>query len=266
MKIKFVLARPEQLVSSLQTDLKDHRKTNFRNWSGLAGFCFLLAFFLLPLAAASVFAETAVGTETDFAGWTVAEIVVLGNQKVTRDTITDKMSSRAGQPLSLAVLNRDLKAIFDLGFFDNLLVNLTPVGDQVEVGIIVAEKPTIAAIIIKGNKKIKRKELLKEITLHTFNVLNEDRLQESLEKIKNLYHEKGFYSVKIKTRTVRAGKNRIQIIFLVDEGPKCYVKKNPFSRQREFQQLDPETPATDQDLQLVPELDYRSRHPQKRPA
>ncbi|MBN2705788.1 MAG: outer membrane protein assembly factor BamA [Deltaproteobacteria bacterium] len=234
MKIKFVPAQLMQLVSSLRADLRAPRKRNSRNRSGLAGCCFLLVFFLLPLAAAAVFAETATTTEADFSGWTVAEIVVLGNQKVTRDTITDKMSSRAGQPLSLATLNRDLKAIFDLGFFDNLLVNLTPVGDQVEVGIIVAEKPTIAAIIIKGNDKIKRKELLKEITLHTFNVLNQDRLQESLEKIKNLYHEKGFYSVEIKTRTVPAGKNRIQIVFLVDEGPKCYVKKIRFHGNDHF--------------------------------
>jgi outer membrane protein insertion porin family len=173
-------------------------------------------------------------TEESFEEKTVVEIVVLGNQKVTKDTITDKMKTKVGEQLSTTTLDQDLKDLFSLGFFDNLMVNLAPVGNGVEVAIIVVEKPTISAIVIKGNKKVKRKDLLKEITLHTFNILNEERLQESLEKMKAFYQEEGFYSVRIKTKTVRAGKSRIQVIFIIDEGPKCYVKKINFHGNDNF--------------------------------
>ena len=172
--------------------------------------------------------------EESFAERPVVEIVVLGNQKVTKDTITDKMKTKVGTQLSLTTLDQDLKNLFSLGFFDNLMINLTAVGDGVEVAIIVVEKPTISAIVIKGHKKVKRKELLKEITLHTFNILNEERLQESLEKMKAFYHEKGFYSAHIKSKTARTGKNRIQVIFIIDEGPKCYVKKIRFHGNDNF--------------------------------
>ena len=194
--------------------------------SGLLWTLAVLLFFCSP---ALTWAE-----EESFEGKTVVEIVVLGNQKVTKDTITDKMKTKVGETLSTTTLDQDLKALFSLGFFDNLMINLAAVRNGVEVAIIVVEKPTISAIVIKGNKKVKRKDLLKEITLHTFNILNEERLQESLEKMKAFYQEEGFYSVRIKTKTVKAGKSRIQVIFIVDEGPKCYVKKINFHGNENF--------------------------------
>ncbi|MBN2809748.1 MAG: outer membrane protein assembly factor BamA [Deltaproteobacteria bacterium] len=168
------------------------------------------------------------------AGEKVLSIVVLGNQKVTKDTITDKMKTKVGDQLSASVLDQDLKDLYSLGFFDNLMVNLTDLRDGVEVAVIVVEKPTINAIVLKGNKKIERKDLLKEITLHTFNILNEERLKESLEKLKAFYREKGFYSVRIKTKTVKSGKSNVQVIFIIDEGPKCYVKKIRFHGNDNF--------------------------------
>lgn len=191
---------------------------------------------LYALSVFSIFYNPSLtsASENDFNEKNVVEIVVLGNQKVTKDTITDKMKTKVGEQLSTTTLDQDLKGLFSLGFFDNLMINLAAVGNGVEVAIIVVEKPTISAIVIKGNKKIKRKELLKEITLHTFSILNEERLQESIEKMKAFYQEEGFYSVRIKTKTAKAGKSRIQVIFDIDEGPKCYVKKINFHGNDSF--------------------------------
>ena len=171
---------------------------------------------------------------TTFANLPVSTIIVLGNQKVTKDTITDKMQTKTGEPLSPETLDQDLKDLYSLGFFDNLMINLKRVGDGVEVALIVTEKPTISTITIKGNNKVKRKELLKEITLHTFSILNEEKLSESVAKMKAFYRDEGFYSIRITTKTTKAGKNRVQLIFLVDEGPKCYVKKIRFHGNDEF--------------------------------
>ncbi|MCK5679837.1 hypothetical protein KAI46_03390, partial [bacterium] len=193
-------------------------------------FTWLLLTFALLLGSP----QLCQATDAAFANLPVTEIVVLGNQKVTKDTITDKMQTKRGDQLSLETLNQDLKDLYSLGFFDNLMINLKTVGEGVEVALIVVEKPTISAIVIKGNDKVKRKELLKEITLHTFSILNDEKLLESLEKMKAFYREKGFYSVRIKTKTTKAGKNRAQVIFIVDEGPKCYIKKINFNGNDNF--------------------------------
>jgi outer membrane protein insertion porin family len=195
-----------------------------------------ITFIWLILIITIIFTAPRSGSaaDTGFAKLPVTAIVILGNQKVTKDTITDKMQTRLGEPFSAETLDQDLKDLYSLGFFDNLMVNLKTVDNGVEVAIIVTEKPTISAIIIKGNKEVERKELLKEITLHTFNILNDEKLQDSLEKMKAFYREKGYYSVRIKTQTRKAGQNRVQVTFIVDEGPKCYVKEIRFHGNENF--------------------------------
>jgi len=197
---------------------------------------FLLNFSWLLLITAILFTAPQTGRAADaaFASLPVSAIIVLGNQKVTKDTITDKMQTKTGEPLSSETLDQDLKDLYSLGFFDNLMFNLKRVGSGVEVALIVTEKPTISTITIKGNNKIKRKELLKEITLHTFGILNDAKLTESVAKMNAFYREKGFYSVRITTKTAKAGKNRVQLTFLVDEGPKCYVKEIRFHGNDNF--------------------------------
>jgi len=189
---------------------------------------------LLIIILLSATAHNCRAADSDFSGMPVEEIVILGNQKVTKDTITEKMQTKTGEPFSAETLDQDLKDLYSLGFFENLMVNLKAVHNGVEVAVIVAEKPTISAIIIKGNNEVKRKELLKEISLHTFNILNDEQLSNSLEKMKAFYREKGYYSIRIKTKITPSGKNRVQLTFLVDEGPKCYVKKIRFHGNNHF--------------------------------
>ncbi len=211
--------------------IKEHYPLSQKHWhwpQTLRSWVFLLILVLFCCP------QLANAEERSFSGEKIIEIVVLGNQKVTKDTITDKMKTKVGEQLSMTILDQDLKDLYSLGFFDNLMINLAAVRDGVEVAVIVVEKPTINSIIIKGNNKVKRKDLLKEITLHTFSILNEERLKESLMKMKAFYREEGFYSIKIKTKTVKAGKNNIQVIFIVDEGPKCYVKKIHFHGNENF--------------------------------
>ncbi|MBW1645151.1 MAG: outer membrane protein assembly factor BamA [Deltaproteobacteria bacterium] len=195
-----------------------------------SGFLVVLLFFLVGFAAAAALAANG-----QYDGYQVAKIVVLGNQKVAKSTIIEKMKTKVGQPFSAARLDADLKAIYALGFFDDILMNVTPVGPgRLEVAVIVTEKPSIAAIIIKGNDKIERKDLLKEITVRTFSILNPEKVKESEEKIRTFYHDKGFFTVEVKSRTVPVGKNRVKLYFDIKEGRKSYVKKIKFYGNKAF--------------------------------
>ncbi|MBN2331521.1 MAG: outer membrane protein assembly factor BamA [Deltaproteobacteria bacterium] len=188
-------------------------------------FCFF-AFLLIPGVTGAA--------DVDYNGLVVADVVVLGNQKVAKNTILDKMKTRPGEQFSDAQLDADLKVIYALGFFDNIIMNLKPVNGRVEVAVVVVEKPSVASIDINGNRKIKRKDLLKEITVRTFAILSQERISESEEKIRTFYHDKGFYSVTVRSKTVAAGKNRVKVVFTINEGRKSYIKKIRFNGNDAF--------------------------------
>ncbi len=187
---------------------------------------FILVFILSPGLARS--------QNFDYNGYPVARVVVLGNQKVAKKAILDKMKTRPGSVFSDVQLDDDLKAIYSLGFFENILMNLTASGGEVEVAVVVVEKPSVASIVIKGNRKIKRKDLLKEITVRTFAILSAEKISESEEKIRTFYHDKGFFSVTVKTKIKPAAKNRVKVIFSIREGRKSYVKKIRFHGNEAF--------------------------------
>ncbi|MBN2232138.1 MAG: outer membrane protein assembly factor BamA [Deltaproteobacteria bacterium] len=172
--------------------------------------------------------------EVSVEGRTVVEVVVVGNDKVADSIILNAMQVKSGQSFSGVRLDADLKAIYALGFFADVLMNATPVDDGVAVAVVVVEKPTVAGIDIRGNDKIKRKDLLKEITVRTFAVLNREKISESEEKIRAFYREKGFFSIGVQSKVVPAGKQRVKVVFDIDEGRKSYVRRIRFSGNENF--------------------------------
>jgi len=170
----------------------------------------------------------------NYNGYPVSRVVVLGNQKVAKKAILDKMKTKPGTVFSDVQLDDDLKSIYALGFFDNILMNLTLSGGKVEVAVVVVEKPSVASIVIKGNNKIKRKDLLKEITVRTFSILSADKIAESEEKIRAFYRDKGFFSVTVKTKVIPTTKNRVKVVFSIREGRKSYIKKIRFHGNDHF--------------------------------
>jgi len=170
----------------------------------------------------------------NYNGYPVSRVVVLGNQKVAKKAILDRMKTKPGTIFSDVQLDDDLKSIYALGFFDNILMNLTLSGGKVEVAVVVVEKPSVASIVIKGNNKIKRKDLLKEITVRTFSILSADKIAESEEEIRAFYRDKGFFSIMVKTKIKPTTKNRVKVIFTISEGRKSYIKKIRFHGNDHF--------------------------------
>jgi outer membrane protein insertion porin family len=172
--------------------------------------------------------------EAPVEGLPVVDVVVIGNDKVADSTILNAMQVKPGQPFSGVQLDADLKAIYALGFFDNVLMNATLADGGVTVAVVVVEKPTVAGIVIRGNNKIERKDLLKEITVRTFAILNREKITESEEKIRAFYRDKGFFSIAVRSKVVPAGKQRVKVVFDIDEGRKSYIRKIRFSGNENF--------------------------------
>ena len=127
----------------------------------------------------------------------VTRIVVKGNRRIEKDAILGVMQTREGETLAPAHLREDLKAIYKMGYFTDvrLDVNDTPEGRILTV--LVKEKPAIREIMVEGNNKLKKDKILEVMNLKPFSVASEGAIKEDINKVQKIYREKGYYEAQI---------------------------------------------------------------------
>ncbi len=125
----------------------------------------------------------------------IKDIVVQGNQHVSREAILAAMRTKVGQPYVQESLDQDKLAIENLGFFQAVDVHAESVSNDWRVAVIVSEYPQIKEIRVTGNKAIATDEIMKAITLKPGDIYNLNQRNPSTTNIENLYKKKGFFAL-----------------------------------------------------------------------
>jgi outer membrane protein insertion porin family len=178
---------------------------------------------LILLVFFSLFIGIASGAEEN-----IYKIMILGNVKVEEGVIRGAIKSREGGPFSVEKIREDLRSIFDLGLFTDVQVDIKPTPQGKEVIFIVAEKPSIKDIFIKGNDKVKLDDIKEKMTLKSRSILNLEKVKENAEQIRKLYFSKGYYGVKVEDKVDYLETNEAVVTFTISEGPKGHIQKIVF--------------------------------------
>ena len=166
----------------------------------------------------------------------IARISFQGNKKIESSAINQVLKSTQGSLYSESGLADDIKAIYKLGYFDDVVADVTETADGRVITFIVKEKGLITDIQIKGNKKLDTKDIEAALTFKTRQALNREKITSSIEKIKTLYDNKGYYNAEI-TYTVEKEKEKdIRVIFNIKENDKLYIKKISFEGNQSFRE------------------------------
>ena len=115
------------------------------------------------------------------ASQTISSIEVSGNTATSTETILATIKSKKGGPYSRDTVQSDVKALWKLGQFQDIQVEKEDTTAGIVLKFSITEKPIITKINFKGNKKIKKDELEKEVTLRTYRPLSENELAESFK-------------------------------------------------------------------------------------
>lgn len=143
----------------------------------------------------------------------VKEILVKGNQTVSRDAILAAMRTKVGQPYVQATLDADRQAIEDLGFFQAVNVTSRILDDtNREVTVEVVEWPVIKEFRIVGNKAVKTEEILKEVELQVGQLFNANRQVASARRIEDLYVRKGYFAQVTEFAPLRESPGTVSIV------------------------------------------------------
>jgi len=151
---------------------------------------------------------------------------------VRERVILAEVKSKKGDFYDAEALRKDVQAIYGLGNFDDVTVDVTdlPSGQAgvpggIEVTFRVVEKPMIKRIDFKGNKKLSSSKLRDALTLKENDALDKLKLNTDVDKLVNLYKDEGFAAAQVEPFTTSDPTNHVTITFYITEGTQVLVEE-----------------------------------------
>ena len=157
----------------------------------------------------------------------ITEIKIEGNRRVQDKTIASAISVKVGDEVSAEQITKDLRAIWDKGFFKDIQI-LQDVTDQgIILTVQVTEKPSIRKVVYKGNDDVSDEDITEVVNVKPMKILNVELLKTNAAKIRELYVDKGFFLAEVGHEVVPVGNDgqRVDIIFNVNENFKVQVRR-----------------------------------------
>jgi outer membrane protein insertion porin family len=165
-------------------------------------------------------------------GRPVRQIRIEGNERVDDDDMLTSMRLRRGITCSDQDVSRDARALWDLGYFDDIVVEGVREGAAIDLVFRVHERPAIAKIVYDGNDEIESSDITEKVTLREGSVLSLPDIRENVTKIRDLYAEKGFFLARVDYHLVRKPHNEVEIHFDIVEGERVTVRRIRFVGNR----------------------------------
>jgi outer membrane protein insertion porin family len=164
----------------------------------------------------------------------IDSVVVQGNKRVETDAILAVVESRKGESLDYDKLDKDLRAIYAMGYFKDVSVE-TENGAKGKIVIFkVVEKPSIGKITFVGNKNEKSEDLMKESGIKLYSIYNPNEVKQSINKLKDYYRHDGYYTVEITDKVQDLPQNEVALTYDIKEGEKVYITKIEFVGNTKF--------------------------------
>ena len=88
-----------------------------------------------------------------------------------------------GETVNPARLREDLKAIYKMGYFTDVRMDVSDTPEGLVLTVLVKEKPSIKEIITKGNHKVKNDKILEVMDIKPFSVASEGAIRENINKV-----------------------------------------------------------------------------------
>jgi outer membrane protein insertion porin family len=151
-----------------------------------------------------------------------------GNRKVEDDAIKVNLKTQPGVTLTQEMLRDDVRTIWKMGFFEDVQVESTESKDGLVIVFALKEKPAINKIYVAGNDEVSLSKINEVLDIKKEQILDLAKLKKNVEKIKDLYVEKGFYMAEVSYEIKRSSASEVDVWFRVRENAKVEVRRVNF--------------------------------------
>jgi outer membrane protein insertion porin family len=168
----------------------------------------------------------------------VVDIRVEGNERIESAAILPNIRTKVGDTFMPKAISEDLKAVYNMGYFNDVRVTTTDVEAGKIVTFQVKEKPTILGIGISGNTVFDDDEIRENITIKPGSVLNQARIQINAQVIEDLYKEKNYHNAKVDYEINSVENNQANVEFIITEGEEISIESIRFVGNQAFDEDD----------------------------
>ncbi|MEK7475499.1 MAG: outer membrane protein assembly factor BamA [Candidatus Coatesbacteria bacterium] len=166
----------------------------------------------------------------------VRSIQIEGTVNVKPSDISARLKTRIGTLATREGLREDLRAIWEMGLFDDVTVEMTDVEGGARVTFVVKERPIVRAVRYVGAREFGDKDLKEKVTVKEGECYDPVRVHDSEDRLLRGYREKGYPDATVRSELVPAEKERgkMDLVITVNEGKKMHVEKILFTGNKTF--------------------------------
>jgi outer membrane protein insertion porin family len=159
----------------------------------------------------------------------VIRIQFRGNRKVEDDAIKVALHTIPGSFLNKDNLQDDVRAIWKMGYFEDVQVESSDTPEGVIVTFVLKEKPSIRKIYISGHDEVGLTKINETLDIKREQVLDLAKIKKNVEKIRELYLQRGFYMAEVDYELRRDSPGQVDVYFRVRENSKVEVRRVDFT-------------------------------------
>src|SRR5664279_4357677 len=249
-------ARPRDCpLPSQKSSMQFHRPAYHRSWGNLAcrvfGWCLVLTWTQLTSAQTSdvtlhadaksdlspaAQTEPSVPTSAPLPAseveaardLTIVGINIAGNRRVTSQDILTYLHERVSDAFLPERLSQDVRELWNSGFFDDVEVDLERSDAGVKLRFTVRERANVTLVEIEGNEEIDDDDIQEAIELKANTILSYPAINRSVQKIRDMYAEKGFFLSEVDSDVIPQRNNEVRVRLNVHENSQVSVRRVNF--------------------------------------
>ncbi|MBP6892392.1 outer membrane protein assembly factor BamA [Candidatus Babeliales bacterium] len=165
----------------------------------------------------------------------IHEIHVQGNQVISIPSILNRIPFKVGDEFNVNLTATVIKNLHKIGYFHQVKVYVEPVDqDEIDLYILVQEKPKIKEITFIGNKALSEKDLQDELKVDTIPTLVQEELKALCNKIKKFYRKKNYHQAQVTAKLTNTDDDRVSVEFTIKEGKKSYLNRISFKGNKHY--------------------------------
>lgn len=157
-------------------------------------------------------------------GRPLARIDVTGNLRVEADAIRVNVESRPGVPLDEATVDRDVRAIYKMGFFDQVRAIVDDAPEGPVLRFVVSERPLVRSVEVEGAEAVEQDEIEGALRVRPHMILDPTRVREGVAAARKLYADKGYLDATIEVKRTEAPEHEVDLVYAIDEGEPVRIR------------------------------------------